>query len=160
MPLHFPIRTYATWLVLLVAATPTLVPAPFAAQGAGVLPALPSVFLNTASIPPTGAIIQVPAGGDLQAALDAAQRGDTIMVAAGATFTGPFTLPNKPGAGWIVVRTSAPDSALPLPTDRIDPSYAPVMPKILVASARSPARTISDSSESRCTPSPVRSSSA
>src|SRR5438309_1801545 len=133
MPSRFVLRC-ATWIVLLVAATPMLVPVPLAAQGTTALPALPSVFLDTTYTPPTGAIIQVPAGGDFQAALNAAQPGDTIMLAAGATFTGPFTLPNEPGADWIVVRTSAPDSALPLPGVRIDPSYAPVMPKIVVGS--------------------------
>src|SRR5438445_5820152 len=133
MPSRFVLRC-ATWIVLLVAATPMLVPAPPAAQGTTAPPALPSVFLDTTYTPPTGAIIQVPAGGDFQAALNAAQPGDTIMLAAGATFTGPFTLPNKPGAGWIVVRTSAPDSALPLPGHRIGPSYAPVMPKLVVGS--------------------------
>src|SRR3989454_5401060 len=133
MPLGSLVRVYTARLVLLVATTPILVPGPLAAQGTAAPPALPSVFLDTAYTPPTGAIIQVPAGGDFQAALDAAQPGDTIMLQAGATFTGPFTLPNKPGAGWITVRTSAPDSALPPPGTRIDPSHASLMPKLVVS---------------------------
>ncbi|TMI84973.1 MAG: hypothetical protein E6H04_00345, partial [Bacillati bacterium ANGP1] len=95
------------------------------------LPAGPQVFLDTTYTPPTGQTIAVPAGGDFQAALDAANPGDVITLQAGATFTGPFTLPNKPGAGWIIVRSSAPDNALPPPGGRIDPSYAPSMPKIV-----------------------------
>src|SRR2546422_8604771 len=78
----------------------------------------------------TGRIIPVPGGGDFQAALDQAQPGDVITLEAGATFTGPFELPVKAGSGWIVVRTSAPDSSLPMPGRRIDPSYAPQLPKL------------------------------
>jgi hypothetical protein len=37
----------------------------------------------------------VPAGGDLQAALDAARPGDAIVLPAGATFTGNFLLPAR-----------------------------------------------------------------
>jgi len=77
-----------------------------------------------------GGVINVPAGGDLQAAINSAQPGDTILVQAGATFTGNFVLPVKSGASMITIRTSAPDSALPNATTRIDPSYAPVLPKL------------------------------
>ena len=73
----------------------------------------------------------MPAGGDFQAALNAAQPGDVITLQAGASYPGPFTLPNKPGQDWITVRTSAPDSSLPPPGTRIDPSYASVLPKIV-----------------------------
>jgi hypothetical protein len=80
------------------------------------------------------ATIQVGAGGDFQAALNAAQPGDIIELAAGATFVGPFTLPHKVGSGtdldWITIRTSAPDSSLP-PGQRVSPANASVMPKIL-----------------------------
>jgi len=48
------------------------------------------------------ATIVVPSGGDLQAALNAAQYGDTIILQAGATFKAPsagqaFVLPAKSG---------------------------------------------------------------
>jgi hypothetical protein len=56
-----------------------------------------------------------------------------ITLPAGATFTGPFTLPNKPGSGWIVIRTAAPDRSLPPPGTRVDPSDADVMPKLVAA---------------------------
>jgi hypothetical protein len=55
--------------------------------------------------------ITLRAGGDLQAALTSARFGDTIVLEAGATFTGPVTLPFK-GAGsgtdadYITIRTS------------------------------------------------------
>ena len=51
------------------------------------------------------ATIPVPAGGDLQGALVAAQPGDTILLQAGATYVGNFTLPNKGGASFITVQT-------------------------------------------------------
>src|SRR5712692_9524988 len=56
------------------------------------------------------------------------------MLEAGATFAGPFTLPAKTGAGWVVVRTAAPDGSLPPPGARLDPSYAHVMPTLVAAS--------------------------
>ncbi|MEQ1692997.1 MAG: hypothetical protein ABMA00_17035 [Gemmatimonas sp.] len=52
----------------------------------------------------TGVSRLVAAGGNLQAALNAAQAGDEVVLAAGATFTGNFVLPVKGGTGWVVVR--------------------------------------------------------
>src|SRR2546428_6931048 len=75
-------------------------------------------------------IIDVPPGGDLQAALDQAQPGDTIRLAPGATYTGWFTLPAEPGAGDILIRTSAPDSALPPAGIRINPSSCASLARI------------------------------
>jgi hypothetical protein len=74
----------------------------------------------------------VNAGGDLQAALNKAQPGDTIVLQAGATFTGNFTLPAKPAAAtaYITITTSADPSLLPGANLRIDPSYAPQLPKL------------------------------
>jgi hypothetical protein len=102
------------------------------------LPAPPSTLVDTTYPINSGMTIPVAAGGNLQAALDSAQPGDTITLAAGATFSGSFTLHTKSGTGWIIVRTSAPDSSLPPPGTRIAPSYASVMPKI-VANSSAPA---------------------
>src|SRR5262245_16281653 len=73
----------------------------------------PRVFLDTAYVPPTGQVITVNTGGNLQSALNQAQPGDAILLQAGATFTGNFILPNKSGAGWITVRASTSDTDLP-----------------------------------------------
>src|ERR1700755_827549 len=66
--------------------------------------------------------INVRAGGHLRRAIEQARPGDTIALEAGASFTGPFTLPNK-GASeeWITLRTSTPDSQLPGDTERVSP---------------------------------------
>ncbi len=101
----------------------------------GLSPELPRVFLDTTLVPPTGKTIAVAGGGDVQAALNAAQPGDVITLEAGATFTGPFTLPNKTGIGWIIVRTSAPDSSLPPSGTRVTPSYRSALPKIVVGAS-------------------------
>ena len=84
------------------------------------------------------ATITVLAGGNLQSAINNAQPGDTIILQAGATFIGPITLPYKQGtntdADWITIRTSTPDNLLPSSTQRITPSDAPLLPKIVAPS--------------------------
>src|SRR5437588_949835 len=86
---------------------------------------------STASAPRT---TTVRAGASLQKTLDEARPGDTIVLEAGASFTGPFTLPNKgTSAEWITIRTSTPDSALAPTTGRISPADAPLLPKLLSA---------------------------
>src|SRR5213594_2082032 len=106
------------------------------AHAAGV-PELPRVYLNTTYALPTGPTITVPAGGDFQAALNSAQPNSVIVLTAGATYTGNFTLPNKSGAGWIYILSSALTS-LPTPGTRVAPAQAPLMPKI-VSSNTNPA---------------------
>jgi hypothetical protein len=86
------------------------------------------VSLNTAVA--AAATHTVGAGGDLQAAIDAARPGDTILIAAGAVFTGNYTLPAKGGTSFITIRSAAPDASLPAGGTRIDPSYAGALPKI------------------------------
>jgi len=91
---------------------------------------LPRVYMKTslADTPAPGAVQTVKSGGNLQAALTSAKCGDTIQLQAGATFTGTFTLPAKPcdDNHWIVIRTAAPDNALPAEGTRLTPCYAGV----------------------------------
>src|SRR4030095_1828651 len=104
-----------------------LLPARALAQGD---PELPRVLLDTTYAPPTrGKLIPVIAGGDLQAALHASEPGDVIELQAGATFIGNFTLPRKPGADWIYIRSSA-HALLPEPGTRVLPSHAGLMARI------------------------------
>jgi|HubBroStandDraft_1064217.scaffolds.fasta_scaffold00014_91 hypothetical protein len=81
-----------------------------------------------ADTPAPGNTISVPAGGNLQTALNSASCGDTISLQAGATFTGVFNFPAKScdNGHWIIVRTSAPDSSLPAEGQRLTPCYAGV----------------------------------
>jgi len=118
-----------TAIICFVVALPFL-PQSAQAQSSGA-PALPQVFLNTQLVTMKGRKTTVQAGGNLQAAIDAARPGDTILVAAGATFVGNFVLPAKSGTDPILIRTTASDSALPGPGVRVGPSNAALMPKLL-----------------------------
>lgn len=72
----------------------------------------------------------VAAGQSLQQTLNDALPGDTITLQAGATFTGSFVLPVKQGTGWITIQSSL-MNALPQAGQRVDPSHAPLMPKLI-----------------------------
>ena len=78
----------------------------------------------------SAATITVNAGGDLQAAINAAQPGDTIALQPGAVWTGNYKLPAKSGTGTITIRSAAADSSLPPAGTRITPAYASLLPKI------------------------------
>lgn len=102
----------------------------------------------------TGVIRTVKADGDFQAALNAAEGGDEIVLRAGAIYTGTFRLPNKTGERWIIVRSIAAESdrapelpdacrartpktkhdRLPAPGCRISPADAGLMPHLQSAS--------------------------
>jgi len=102
------------------------------------LPQLPKVFLDTTYSPPKGETINVHAPDNLQAALDRAKPGDTIIVEAGATYNGSFTLRDKPGgAGWIYIISSQ-LATLPPPGKRVSPADALQMP-VLVGGNNTPA---------------------
>src|SRR5687767_1731564 len=56
---------------------------------------------------PLGRDVYLRAGQNLQAALDTARFGDTIVLESGATFNGPIVLPYKAGTGdYITIRTA------------------------------------------------------
>jgi hypothetical protein len=91
---------------------------------------LPRVYLKTAmaDTPAPGKFHNVKADDSLQEALESAHCGDTLKLEAGATFTGNFKFPDKScdDSHWIILRTSAPDSALPPEGTRLTPCYAGV----------------------------------
>jgi hypothetical protein len=80
-------------------------------------------------------ILHVPAGGNLQQAIDAAQPGDTITLDPGAIYMGNFILRNKTGNAFVTITTAGAD---PLEGTRITPQEASLLAKI-VAPNDSPA---------------------
>jgi hypothetical protein len=85
--------------------------------------------LMTTAVPALAATINVPSGGDLQAAINSARAGDTIVLEPGATYTGNFKLPAKSGNTFITIRTAG-DADLPGEGQRIAPSYAESLAKV------------------------------
>ena len=83
----------------------------------------------------------VAAGGNLQQAIDAALPGDTIMLQAGATFSGTFVLPAKSGSSFITIRSSTPDASLPASGTRVSPSNAGQLARVQGGFAGMPAFT-------------------
>lgn len=80
-------------------------------------------------------IIQVKAGGDLQAAIASARYGDVIVLEAGATYRGPIILPFKEATSgseqYITITTSNPNG-IAADNQRVNPQiHAAAMPKIV-----------------------------
>ncbi len=96
-------------------------------KGGLVRPSLMLFLVVLAATPraATAATRTVNAGDDLQAALNAAQPGDEIVLAAGARFKGTFRLPVKAPGAVITIRSSH-----TLPARRITPADAPLLPVI------------------------------
>jgi hypothetical protein len=79
---------------------------------------LPRVWLDTmvANARASTATRSVPvrSASELQAALDNARSGDDIVLTAGQTYTGSFTLRRRPaGPGWVTIRSSGTIAAGP-----------------------------------------------
>ena len=69
--------------------------------------------------------VRVAAGANLQAAIDAAQPGDELLLAPGATYIGNFNLRNKGSStAWITIRTDVSDAAIGAQGTRMTPSRA------------------------------------
>jgi hypothetical protein len=85
--------------------------------------------------------ITLEPGGDLQAAIKAAQFGDTIILQAGATYRGPLILTDKDAgtgndADYITIRTSN-LGGIAKEGNRTNPAQAAAMPKIVSPSKQS-----------------------
>ena len=95
------------------------------------------VFLAAPAVSRQQGTIQVPSGGDLQAAIDRAQPGDRILLAPGARFSGSFVLPARPaGGGFITIATDGP--GLPGPGVRTGPRWSGKL-AIIASDTRTPA---------------------
>jgi len=124
---------WLTGLVIVLAAVPPRIVAGDTNRPSGVFdgPAeLPRAHVKSSltDTPAPGKVRNVKASDDLQHALNDAACGDTLKLEAGGVFSGHFVLPAKPcdDAHWIILRTNAPDSALPPEGTRLTPCYAGV----------------------------------
>ncbi len=135
---------FAAFALWLVQGGPAHIPSDAASESARAAdrPEPPRVFVDTTYVRPAGRTVTVPAGGDLQAALNAARPGDVVVLPAGATFSGNFNVPRKVGPGWIYVESSA-IASLPASGTRVAPGHAPRMPRIISPNASPAVRTAS-----------------
>jgi len=87
--------------ILTVTAAPAI-------SGGPALPTLPQAAVDLTLPTQTGTVRNVPAGdaATLQNALNAATCGDTVVLVAGSTYTGNFTLSDRPCSGWIIIQSS------------------------------------------------------
>ncbi len=92
---------------------------PLAASGL----VLGAAVLAWVALPAAAQTITVPAGGDLQVAIDRARPGDTVTLAPGAVYTGNFVLPANDGDQFITLRT-ADDARHPRAGQRVRPAIA------------------------------------
>ncbi len=93
------------------------------------VPQPPKTLLDTTYQRPAGREIKVHNGDDLQAVLDGAKPGDTILLDADATFIGNFRLMPKTGDGWIYIESAGIDQVAQ-PGQRVGRSSAAHMAKI------------------------------
>jgi hypothetical protein len=105
--------------------------------------ALTGAMVALALAPAAGqtSTVTVNAGESLQAALDRAQPGQTLMLQAGATFEGNFVLPRKTGTAYITVRTATSDAQLPGTETRIALQHEPLLATLRAPNALPALRT-------------------
>ena len=87
-----------------------------------------ALLLVVGATPARAATLYVNTADQFQPALNAAQPGDEIVLAAGARFVGNFQLPVKPAGPVITIRSSA-----TLPARRLTAADASLLPKIASA---------------------------
>src|SRR5947199_5739665 len=90
---------------------------------------LTALVLFLMSGDPSAATVTVPAGGDLQRALNAARPGDTILLEPGATYTGNFFLPAKGGDDERPITLRTAGESVPA-GQRVTPEHAARLAKL------------------------------
>lgn len=135
--IHFTIHGTNRVIPLILGATLlSLLPV---ASRAATLPALPQQYIDTTYSAPTGATCTATTSAQFQTCLNSAALNSTIVLQAGTTYTGPFTLPNKTsGSGWIYI-VSSNLASLPRAGTRVSPSDASNMPTLIAGSAENAA---------------------
>lgn len=99
------------------------------ATTAASVPEPPRVRVSVDPLPAPTRTITVRRGDDLQAAINNARGGDVITLEAGAQFEGPFTLPNRPDDGWVVIRSTSSKSSAS--GERLSQPDAGTLPKLV-----------------------------
>jgi hypothetical protein len=125
------------------------------------LPALPRSTVNL-TLPVQGSAVcptlttgsdcirDVPAGSaaGFQSTINAATCGDTIVLAAGSTYSGNFTIPATSCTGWIEI-VSSELSSLPSPGNRVGPSNVSNMAIVSTPNTSSAIQFLPDSNHWR-----------
>jgi putative Ig domain-containing protein len=111
-------------------------------DGPALLP-LSCINSSLANTPSPGTVVPLAAGGDLQAAYNALQCGQTLALAHGATWEGPyqFTPKNCDDQHWITIMS---DGSLTAPENRIDPTYLPQLAAISLKQFHPPTNVSGD----------------
>ena len=107
------------------------IPLSWASVGCFVSPRIVNVvklvlILTTSATASFAATLVVPAGGDLQNAINNAAPGDTIILDAGATYRGPFVLPAKDGDSYITIQSSRASEI----SGRVSPSQSGLLARL------------------------------
>jgi len=100
---------------------------------------LPLTYIDTTFNLPSGVTWAAHTNSDLSNALKSSLPGDIIILDAGATYSGNFTLPVKsnPNNRWIYIVSSA-LASLPAPGTRVGVADAVNMPKIVATGVTAP----------------------
>lgn len=110
-------------------------------MAAATLPTLPQAYVDTTYSAPTGGTCVAANTAEFQSCLANAALNSTIVLQAGTTYTGPFTLPNKTsGSGWIYI-VSSNLANLPSEGNRVGPANAANMPSVTAISDGTAIRT-------------------
>ncbi len=82
----------------------------------------PGLLKNDQTVFTSANVIRVPAGADLQAALNGARSGDTLLLASGARYVGNIDLPANDGPEFITVTSDAnvPPAGVRVPASLLD----------------------------------------
>lgn len=103
------------------------------------VPQLPRLYIDTTYNQPTGTTWNAHTSTDFKNALKSSNPGDVIVLDAGVTYSGNFTLPAKanPNQQWIYIISSGLGN-LPAPGTRVGPTDAKNMAQVITPNGAAP----------------------